>query len=214
MRSSSKGGSCDGIRYDSHGQESQRRAGVQGGLGGGIVFRDRNFQAVGAAVGEGESPAPQGRGDESPRSPSSEASGGLMGSAMEKTLVGRRRDFLASREKACSRKAKGQYPAPIEAIDVIQETGARYGSRFAAKSREHAMAREAKGFGKLAVTRCFAQSGSNFLHDRSGEKVERPSGRTSGRRLTRVHHAAVLGRGRHGRRDRAALRGKNIPTRG
>lgn len=77
--------------------------------------------------------------------------GGTIGTLMERTPVGRNVIFKKAREGVMS-KTKGQYPAPLEALDVLQSTGAAYGDRIRGAGREQAMAREAKGFGKLAAT--------------------------------------------------------------
>ncbi|MBU6154949.1 MAG: fatty oxidation complex subunit alpha, partial [Bdellovibrionales bacterium] len=43
-------------------------------------------------------------------------------------------------------------PAPIEAIDVIRDTGTGFGANFRGEVRARAMKREAEGFGRMAAT--------------------------------------------------------------
>jgi 3-hydroxyacyl-CoA dehydrogenase/enoyl-CoA hydratase/3-hydroxybutyryl-CoA epimerase len=86
------------------------------------------------------------------REPKLGGMGGTIGTLMEKTPVGRGVIFKKAREGVLS-KTRGQYPAPLEAIDVLQSTGAAYGpEKIRGAGRDQAMAREAKGFGKLAST--------------------------------------------------------------
>jgi len=77
--------------------------------------------------------------------------GGAVGAVMEKTPIGRAIILKKAREGVLS-KTKGHYPAPLEAISVLHDTGARYGTRLQGKDRERAIAREARSFGKLAVS--------------------------------------------------------------
>ena len=48
------------------------------------------------------------------------------------------------------KKTKGQYPAPLKAIDVISNTGVTYEAGLKGAARDKALAIEAKGFGELA----------------------------------------------------------------
>lgn len=77
--------------------------------------------------------------------------GGVGGSLMEKTPMGRGVIFSKAREGVMS-KSKGHYPAPLEALDVIQSTGVHYGQKLRGAVRERAMVREAQGFGRAAAT--------------------------------------------------------------
>lgn len=86
------------------------------------------------------------------REPKLGGMGGTIGTLMEKTPVGRGVIFKKAREGVMS-KTRGQYPAPLEAIDVLQTSGAVYGpEKIRGAGRDQAMAREAQGFGKLAAT--------------------------------------------------------------
>lgn len=79
--------------------------------------------------------------------------GGVAGSLLERTPVGRSFIFKKAKEGVIS-KTRGKYPAPLEAIDVLRETGVGYleGKKLRGKAREKALAREARGFGTVAAT--------------------------------------------------------------
>ncbi len=77
--------------------------------------------------------------------------GGFMGTLLEKTPMGRALIFKKALSTVLS-KTKGQYPAPLEAIDVLKQTGGTFGPKLKAKNREQALKREAKGFGKMALS--------------------------------------------------------------
>ncbi|MEK7396386.1 MAG: 3-hydroxyacyl-CoA dehydrogenase NAD-binding domain-containing protein, partial [Candidatus Poribacteria bacterium] len=76
--------------------------------------------------------------------------GSIVGSVMEKTPLGRSIMLKKARGSVLGR-TKGQYPAPIEAINVIQTTNGCYGEQLRGVDRRAALAVEAKGFAKLAV---------------------------------------------------------------
>ncbi len=77
--------------------------------------------------------------------------GGPAGTVLEKTPFGRAFMLKKAREGVIS-KTKGHYPAPLEAIEVLRDTGGAYGSRLRGGDRSQAMQREAQAFGRLAVT--------------------------------------------------------------
>jgi len=77
--------------------------------------------------------------------------GGPIGAMMEKTPMGRSVIFKKARAGVIE-KTKNKYPAPLEALDVIQSTGGAYGPKIRGKARDAAMIREAQGFGKVAAT--------------------------------------------------------------
>ncbi len=91
------------------------------------------------------------KGDRLAKEPKLAGMGGPVGALMEKTPVGRMVVFKKAREGVMS-KSKGHYPAPLEALDVLQESGASYGPKLSGTDRTHALEREAKGFGKCAST--------------------------------------------------------------
>jgi 3-hydroxyacyl-CoA dehydrogenase / enoyl-CoA hydratase / 3-hydroxybutyryl-CoA epimerase len=90
-------------------------------------------------------------GERIARAPKLGGMGGLSGSVLEKTPMGRGLIFSQARKKVLS-QSKGHYPAPLEAIDVIRSSGVKYEAHLRAASRDQALKKEAKGFGKLAVT--------------------------------------------------------------
>ena len=85
------------------------------------------------------------------REPKLGGMGGIAGALLEKTPVGRAVVFNRAREGVLS-KTKGNYPAPLEAIRVIRETGTGFGANFRGSARAKAMRREAEGFGAMAAT--------------------------------------------------------------
>ncbi len=94
---------------------------------------------------------PLKKGERIAKTPKLGGTGGLMGSLLENNPLGLSLVFKKAREGVLS-KTKGQYPAPIEAIEVIQETGTGYGANFRGSVRAQAMKREAEGFGRMAAT--------------------------------------------------------------
>ncbi len=77
--------------------------------------------------------------------------GGPMGTALERTPMGRGVMFKKAREGVMS-KTRGKYPAALEAIEVLRDTGGAFGDRILGQARTEAMEREAHGFGKCAAT--------------------------------------------------------------
>ena len=119
--------------------------------------------------------------------------GGPVGTVMEKTPLGRSVILKKAREGVLS-KTKGQYPAPIEAIEIIHQTGGAYGEKISGAERTEGMKREADGFGRLAVTDVSKNLIRLFFLT---EAVKKSKGLPEGRAVdTRpVEHAAVLGAG-------------------
>jgi 3-hydroxyacyl-CoA dehydrogenase/enoyl-CoA hydratase/3-hydroxybutyryl-CoA epimerase len=77
--------------------------------------------------------------------------GGAIGSVLEHTPMGRTLMLNKAKDGVLS-KTKGKYPAPLEAISVIRDTGGSYGKKLRGKSRESALEREARGFAKLVMS--------------------------------------------------------------
>jgi len=111
-------------------------------------------------------------------------------------------------------KTQGRYPAPLEALDVIQSTGGAYadGERIRGKARDQAMIRESQGFGRVAATdvsknliRLF------FLTEGVKKSKGLPEGRTAPER--KIHAASVLGAGIMGGGVAQLFADKEIPTR-
>ncbi|MBC7387270.1 MAG: enoyl-CoA hydratase/isomerase family protein [Cryobacterium sp.] len=130
-------------------------------------------------------------GDRIAREPKLGGMGGLVGSAMEKTPFGRAFILRKARETVMS-KTRGQYPAPLEAIQVLSDTGARYAEKIRGQAREEAMDREARGFGKMAATSISKNLIRIFFLT---EGVKKSKGVASEIKTTKVTSAAVLGAG-------------------
>ncbi len=137
--------------------------------------------------------------------------GGAIGSLMEKTPVGRNVIFKKAREGVMS-KTRGHYPAPLEALDVIQATGGAYGERLKGAARDQAMAREAQGFGKLAATD-ISKNLIRIFFMTEGVKKSRGLPAGSGAEARSVHAGAVLGAGVMGGGIAQLFAEKNVPTR-
>jgi 3-hydroxyacyl-CoA dehydrogenase / enoyl-CoA hydratase / 3-hydroxybutyryl-CoA epimerase len=138
-------------------------------------------------------------------------SGGLLGGMMEKTPMGRALIFSQAK-KGVLAKTKGQYPAPLEAIDVIHSTGTGYGARLRGKERERAMVREADGFGRLAVSDISRNLVRIFFMT---EGVKKSKGLPAGKvaEAHPIHQAGVLGAGVMGGGIAQLLAEKNISAR-
>ncbi len=137
--------------------------------------------------------------------------GGTMGKLMESTPIGKSIIFKKAREGVLAR-SKGHYPAPIEAIDVIQSTGGCYGPKLRGKQREGAMAREARGFGKMAVTDVSRNLVRLFFMT---EAVKKSKGLPPGvaAHPKKVQSGAVLGAGVMGGGIAQLLADKGVPVR-
>lgn len=111
--------------------------------------------------------------------------GGVIGSALEGTPMGRAFIFQQAR-KGVLAKTRGHYPAPLEAISVICDA---YG-----RNRTKAMEREARGFGKLAAGETSKHLIRLFFMT---EKIKKSSGleRPLAQALPVVSHGSVLGAG-------------------
>jgi 3-hydroxyacyl-CoA dehydrogenase / enoyl-CoA hydratase / 3-hydroxybutyryl-CoA epimerase len=77
--------------------------------------------------------------------------GGVAGKVLEFTPFGRAFMLKKAREGVMS-KTRGNYPAPLEAIDVLRKNGACYGEKLTGKARDESLDCEAHGFGKMAAT--------------------------------------------------------------
>jgi len=139
--------------------------------------------------------------------------GGLAGSLLEKNPVGRKLIFKKAIEGVIS-KTRGKYPAPLQAIQVLQETGVGYAEdkKLCGKAREKALTREAHGFGVVAATevsknliRLF------FLTEAVKKSVGLPEGVSV--KPTQVVSAGVLGAGVMGGGIAQLLADKNISAR-
>jgi 3-hydroxyacyl-CoA dehydrogenase/enoyl-CoA hydratase/3-hydroxybutyryl-CoA epimerase len=139
--------------------------------------------------------------------------GGAMGAVMEKTPMGRMVIFKKAREGVLS-KSKGHYPAPIEAIETMQATGASYSEKIRGKAREKAMEREAEGFGRVAATDVSKNLIRIFFLTESVKKSKGVASSGSGDIKTQpVRAAAVLGAGVMGGGIAQLFAEKDISTR-
>ncbi len=137
--------------------------------------------------------------------------GGPIGTALEKTLVGRRIVLSKAREGVMS-KTRGHYPAPLEAIQVLADTSASYGPRLRGRARERAMEREAQGFGKCAATSVSKNLIRVFFLTESVKKSRGlPPGSAAQART--VHAGGVLGAGVMGGGIAQLLADKGISAR-
>jgi 3-hydroxyacyl-CoA dehydrogenase/enoyl-CoA hydratase/3-hydroxybutyryl-CoA epimerase len=136
--------------------------------------------------------------------------GGPVGTLLEKSPM-KSIIFKKAREGVLS-KTKGHYPSPLEAIDVLQSTNAGYGEKLRGKEREQALAREAKGFGKVAATEV-SKNLIRIFYLTEGVKKSKglPPGSTA--KEHKVGHAAVLGAGVMGGGIAQLFADKEIPTR-
>ena len=127
------------------------------------------------------------------REPKLGGMGGVTGALLENNPVGRSVVFKKAREGVLS-KTKGQYPAPIEAIRVIQDSGTGYQACFRGESRARAMKREAEGFGRMAATEVSKNCIRLFFLT---ESIKKATGLAEGVQVEsrKVESAAVLGAG-------------------
>lgn len=120
--------------------------------------------------------------------------GGLAGKLLESTPMGRAVIYKKAREGVLS-KTKGQYPSPLEAIKVIEETKTGYQACFKGKTRDQALAREAQGFGKMAATPISKNLIRLFFMTEAVKKSNGLSSGSSGVKTAKITQAGVLGAG-------------------
>jgi 3-hydroxyacyl-CoA dehydrogenase/enoyl-CoA hydratase/3-hydroxybutyryl-CoA epimerase len=118
---------------------------------------------------------------------------GLSGSLLENNPFGRSVVFKKARSGVLF-KTKGQYPAPIEAIDVICDTGTGFQKNFRGDDRARAMKREAEGFGRMAATEVSKNCIRLFFLT---ESIKKANGLPEGVEVStrKIQSAAVLGAG-------------------
>ena len=133
------------------------------------------------------------RGERIAKEPKLGGMGGMMGALLENNPVGRSVVFKKARQGVLS-KTKGQYPAPMEAIGVIEEIGTGYQANFRGKERAKAMLREAEGFGRMAATEVSKNCIRLFFLT---EGIKKANGLTAGKSADtkKISSAAVLGAG-------------------
>jgi 3-hydroxyacyl-CoA dehydrogenase/enoyl-CoA hydratase/3-hydroxybutyryl-CoA epimerase len=137
--------------------------------------------------------------------------GGVVGSLMENTPMGRALMFKKARDGVLS-KTKGNYPAQPAAIDVVRAAGGRYGPRIRGQARDRALKIEAKTFGELAAGDVSKNLIKIFFLTEGVKKSKGlPPGVTAEAHI--VHSAAVLGAGVMGGGIAQLLADKEIPVR-
>ena len=136
--------------------------------------------------------------------------GGVLGKFLESPL-GRSIIYKKAREGVMA-KTKGQYPAPLEAIQAIQDIGTHYGANFRGEKRDQALIREAEGFGKMAATPVSKSCIQLFFLN---ESVKKANGLTDGKteETKKISQAAVLGAGVMGGGIAQLLADKGITVR-
>lgn len=149
-----------------------------------------------------------------PRSPKLASMGGPVGSVLENTPMGRA-FILGQARKGVMSKTKGQYPAPLEAIQTLSDTSGHFGSRLVGNTRKKAMDREATGFGRMAATPESAHLISLFFMT---EEVKKSNGLPGTKPQGAapdpvVRSAAVLGAGVMGGGIAQLFAEKKIPIR-
>ena len=119
--------------------------------------------------------------------------GGVVGAMLENNPIGRSVVFKKAREGVLS-KTKGKYPAPMEAIRVIEEIGTGYQANFLGKKRDQALLVEAKGFGQMAATDVSKACIQLFFLT---EGIKKANGLTDGKtaETKKIASGAVLGAG-------------------
>lgn len=118
--------------------------------------------------------------------------GGVAGKALEFTPFGRAFMFKKALDGVMS-KTRGNYPAPLKAIEVLKKNGASFGEKLKGSRRDDCMEREAVGFGKMAAT---AESKNLIRLFFMTETVKKSKGiQTSDVSSFNVSRAAVLGAG-------------------
>ncbi len=135
--------------------------------------------------------------------------GGVVGSVFEKNPLGRAFVLKKAREGVMS-KTRGQYPAPLEAIQVLSDIGAKYGPKIRGSDRNEAMEREARGFGKMAATNVSKNLIRLFFLT---EGVKKSKGVETSAKIDPVSSAAVLGAGVMGGGIAQLYADKGIPSR-
>ncbi len=133
------------------------------------------------------------RGDRIGKEPKLGGMGGIAGKLLEGTPVGKMVIFNKAKAGVLA-KTKGQYPALIEALDVIKETGTHYQANFRGAKREEAIEREATGFGNMAATDISKSLIKLFFLT---EAVKKSNGLEGGKEAAtkKIKQAGVLGAG-------------------
>ncbi|MCC7440994.1 MAG: enoyl-CoA hydratase/isomerase family protein [Bdellovibrionales bacterium] len=149
-------------------------------------------------------------GERIAREPKLGGMGGTMGKILESGL-GRGVVYGKARDGVMA-KTRGQYPAPMEAIDVLRKTASGFGPKLKGGARDSALAVEAKAFGKLAATEISKNLiGLFYMMEEVKKSNGVPAGSTAKPREVRT--GAVLGAGVMGGGIAQLFADKGIPAR-
>ena len=164
---------------------------LKAGLADGLIPKE-NFEA-GASAWVIKNLDRLKKGERIAKAPKLGGMGGTLGALLENNPIGRAVVFKKAREGVIS-KTKGKYPAPLEAIQVIQDIGTGYRSNFRGETRSRAMKREALGFGKMAATEVSKNCIRLFFLT---EGIKKSTGLPEGVQVDtqKITSAAVLGAG-------------------
>ncbi len=150
-------------------------------------------------------------GDRIAKKPKLAGTGGPLGVLMEKTPIGRAIMLKKARDGVLA-KTKGNYPAPLEAIEVLSDTSGCFGSKLRGQDRQKAMEREARGFGRCADTEVSRNLIQVFFLT-EGVKKSKGVSAESGVTARTVRSSAVLGAGVMGGGIAQLFADKNVPVR-
>lgn len=134
--------------------------------------------------------------------------GGLLGTWLESPL-GRPTLFRQTKAEVLKR-TRGHYPAPLEAVAVLEEMGTHYGSKKRGPERAKALQIEAKAFSQLAVTEISQHLVRLFFLT---EKTKKEPVGLGAFEAARIEQAAVLGAGVMGGGIAQLFAEKNISVR-
>ncbi len=145
------------------------------------------------------------------RGPKLGGMGGAIGNLLEGNSLGRSVIFKKAIE-GVMKKTNGQYPAPLEAIDVIRSSGTRFGVRWNKEKRQRAIDREIEGFSKMSQTDVSKNLIGLYF---ATEEVKKSNGLENGNSANPVsiNMAGVLGAGIMGGGIAQLFAAKDINTR-
>ncbi|MBI4924917.1 MAG: enoyl-CoA hydratase/isomerase family protein [Bdellovibrio sp.] len=137
--------------------------------------------------------------------------GGVMGSLLEGNPLGKNVIFKKAKAGVLE-KTKGQYPAPLEILEILKTNGISCGPKLKGSEREKTLIREAQGFGKVAATEISKNLIRLFFLTEGVKKSQGlPQGKVA--QAKSVKQAAVLGAGVMGGGIAQLFAEKNIPIR-
>jgi 3-hydroxyacyl-CoA dehydrogenase/enoyl-CoA hydratase/3-hydroxybutyryl-CoA epimerase len=120
--------------------------------------------------------------------------GGMMGALLENNPIGRSVVFSQARKGVIS-KTQGHYPAPLEAIKVIESVGTGYQANFRGSKRDQALTIEAESFGRMAATPISKSLIRLFFMTEAVKKSNGLSSSAAPVQTLKVSQAGVLGAG-------------------